>query len=80
MGFKDVIFDMDSKLVVEAFKAPHLDSTAIVQHCKQIISSFCQNSHVEFTRRRVNMIAHSLSKVYDDVTTCIESLIFNEMN
>lgn len=87
-----MIFEMDCKLVVDAFKAPHLDATdlgAIVQGCTQFISFFCENSHVKSTRRSANMVADNLAKVAIDkaspqvhigVPSYIESLIFSDMN
>jgi len=50
--------------------------------------TYITNYHVEFNKRQANEIAHELDKadtsshsfhIYDDVPTCINDLIANEM-
>jgi len=52
-------------------------------------SLYLTNSHVKFTRRQMNEVAHELAKtttslpnfhIFDDVPTCINSLITNAIN
>ncbi|AES71213.1 hypothetical protein MTR_3g071490 [Medicago truncatula] len=54
----------------------------------QFCNIFLTNSHVEFTRRQANEVAHELAKaatlgpsfhIFDESPTCISDLIFNKM-
>lgn len=62
---------------------------ATISFCKVLLLSRLQNSHVEFSRMLVNMVAQSLARVatnhanphcFFDIPTCIASLIMNEMH
>jgi len=53
-----------------------------------ILKSFLTNSYIEFIRRQANEIAHILAKtatfsfnfcIFDEISTCITDLVFNEM-
>jgi len=56
--------------------------------CKQLLVDKFQNSHVEFSWRQANRVAHELAQttlsnsnplVIDDVPTCIWHILANEM-
>lgn len=47
LGFKDVIFGMDSKIIVDGMQGP-INITEFgdtIQYCKSTLASFCKNSH-----------------------------------
>ncbi|KAL8489170.1 hypothetical protein ACS0TY_025170 [Phlomoides rotata] len=66
LGLKDVVIEMDAKLVVDAFNVVHGDSISvfedIIDACKCIFKShpFCK---VVWVGRQANFIAHHLAKV-----------------
>jgi ribonuclease HI len=90
LQLENVDFEVDSKSVVDYFNKGRGDVTefgSIMDSSIQLCRSFLTNSHVEFTRRQVNEVAHTLAKaatssssirIFDEIPTCIE-LIFNEM-
>jgi len=60
----------------------------IITACKQLPVDRFQNSHVEFSRRQANRVAHELAQValsnpsphvINDVPTCIWHILANEM-
>lgn len=66
LQMEKVIFELDSKLVVDSMHSMCGDITefgAIISSWKDLLSSFCRNYHVEFTRGQANMVAHTLAKV-----------------
>jgi len=91
LHYDNVDFDLDSKRVVNHFKSniiDHSEFVCIISACRQLFIDSFQNSHVEFNRRQVNEVTHELaqvalshasSHVYDDVSSCIRTLIDNEM-
>jgi hypothetical protein len=91
LHLNNVVFELDSKHVVDNFKNNRRDESVfgdIIKDCKNVFYSYFTNSHVEFIRRQVNEVAHSLAKVapclanfqiFTDTFTCIRNLIINEM-
>ncbi|KAL6549455.1 hypothetical protein OROHE_008572 [Orobanche hederae] len=94
LGLKDVIFEMDAKMVVDAFNSSKVvisEFGCLISSCKTLFSFFSNNSHVEFTWRNANKVAHSLAREalflaspqeYYDILhpSCITDLIINEMH
>lgn len=92
LGFDDVLFKMDAKLVVDSLESTMEDRTDFGSENVGMFFSFLKNSSVEFARRYTNMNAHTLNKVavynanprlffFFNFLTCIEALIFiYEMN
>ncbi|XVF80982.1 hypothetical protein PTKIN_Ptkin15bG0119900 [Pterospermum kingtungense] len=81
LGYCKVIFELDSKLVVDAIWSLIADITefgAITKSCKQVLAleeEFC-SSHV---KRRVNEITHSLARAavsYDCICDLVEPCCF----
>lgn len=65
LGFKDVIFELDAKLVVDAFNSPNVANNefgCLVEHGHHLFlfSFFSDNSHVEFASTNSNKVAHIL--------------------
>lgn len=92
-GYKDVIFELDAKWVVDAFnlnKIVIFEFGALLGSYKSLFSFFkCYNSHVEFARRGANRVAHSQAGVtllpaspheHFKIPTCISRLIINEIH
>ena len=87
----NVDFEIDSKRVADYFNKGRGDVTefgSIMDSSFQFCSSYLTNSHVEFIRRQANKVAQELTKaatsstsfrIFDEITTCITDLIFNEM-
>jgi len=92
LEFKKIIFCLDSKGVVDSLNSQVRDNTelgSILARCRVNLSSICNNSYVEFSRREANMVAHELAKtaiynvsshLYFNIPDCIDPLIFNKMN
>jgi len=90
LQYDNVDFALDSKIVIDHFLCSLEDGNefgCIMYACKQLFEINFQNSHVEFNRRQANGIAHELARVapshasshvYDNVRSCISSLIDNE--
>jgi len=89
--FDNVDFVLDCKRVVDCVNSSLDDSSefgCIITACKQLLVDRFQNSHVEFSRRQENKVAHELAQaalsnpspqVIDDVPTCIWHILVNEM-
>nr|ABD28710.1 Polynucleotidyl transferase, Ribonuclease H fold [Medicago truncatula] len=87
----NVDFEVDSKTIADYFNKARGDNTefgSIMENTIQFCNIFLTNSHVEFTRRQANEVAHELAKaatlgpsfhIFDESPTCISDLIFNEM-
>lgn len=63
LKLENIIFKLDSKVVDDNMLSRCEDITefgAIICDCKKSLLFCWQNSHVEFTRRQINMVAHSL--------------------
>jgi len=64
-NFNKVIFELDSKRVVDSFHSTRndvFDLGAIIRECRNTFSSFFTNSRVEFIRRQANEVAHRLAR------------------
>jgi ribonuclease HI len=90
-GWTNMIFESDSKIVVEAIqvKATGIsDMNSIITSIKMLLH--CNsNFEVKFVRRQANIAAHTLARVasswtrrnfFDYIPRCIELVILNEMN
>jgi ribonuclease HI len=89
-GFSHVIFETDSKNVVDAIHNIRLgisEFSSIISHIRNVLS-LNQNSVVKFVRRQANMVAHNLARaaivwasryVFDVLPLCITLLVNNEM-
>jgi hypothetical protein len=86
-----VDFALDSKRVVDSFfssRPGHTEFGDFVKNCKSCFSNFYNDLSVEFIRRQVNEVAHSLaevalfsygSQVLVDIPYCIEHVFLNKM-
>lgn len=66
LGFKDVVFEMVAKFVVDAFNSKSLiisEFGFLMNSCKSFLLSFNYNSHVEFDKRNANKVVHTLARV-----------------
>jgi len=91
MQMDNIDFEVDSKFTKDAFTARRDDISEfwhIVEASRSMFHSKFSNSRVEFVRRQVNVVAHTLAReatllasdvVYYDIPNCIESSIINEM-
>jgi len=91
MQFDNVDFETDSKLTSDAFLSDRNDTSefgCIISSCRSLFNALFSNSRVEFVRRQANRIAHALAReatllaspaIYYNISTCIETLIINEM-
>jgi ribonuclease HI len=91
LHLNNVVFELDSKRVVDSFKHNRRDESVfgdIIKDCKNVFHSYFTNSRVEFIRRQANEVAHCLAKaapclasfhVFTDIPTCIQNLIINKM-
>jgi len=91
LQLKNVDFEVDSKLAADYFNRGNGDITefGVIMDCNMHYCSFyLPNSHVEFSKRQANGVAHKLAKtslsessfrIFDYVPTCINDLISNEM-
>jgi len=86
-----VAFEVDSKRAADYFKHGNADITefgVIMEDTRNCCSLYLTNSIVEFTRRQANEVVHELAqaalsepsfRIFDNVPTCIELLIANEL-
>jgi hypothetical protein len=86
-----VDFEVESKHVADYFKHGNADITefgVIMDDTRNYCSLYLTNSIVEFTRRQANEVAHELAqaapskssfRTFDNVPTCIELFIANQM-
>jgi ribonuclease HI len=89
-GFSHVIFETDSKNVVDAIhnlRSGISEFSSIISHIRNVLS-LNQNFVVKFVRRHANMVAHNLARaaivwasriVFDILPLCITPLVNNEM-
>jgi ribonuclease HI len=89
-GFSHVIFETDSKNVVDAIhnlRSGISEFSSIISHIRNVLS-LNQNFVVKFVRRQANMVAHNLARaaivwasryVFDVLPLCITPLVNNEM-
>jgi hypothetical protein len=90
-GFSHIIFESDSKIVVDAITTTHVGTfefSAVISHIKSLLL-LCPNFEVKFVKRQANMVAHSLARaaysmpsrcIFESVSRCIDNYINNEMN
>ncbi|XP_024630414.1 uncharacterized protein [Medicago truncatula] len=90
-GFQNVIFETDSKMLVDAV---HSDSAGIPKFYVIVskirgLLALHYNFEVKFVRRQANMVAHTLAKatisnvnrhVYDYAPLCIQYYLRNDMS
>jgi ribonuclease HI len=90
-GWTNIIFESDSKMVMDAIHANYqgtselysiLSSIRALLHCNA-------NFEVKFSRRQANMAAHTLARAiiswssrtfFNSISSCIEHFIINEMS
>jgi len=87
----NVDFEVDSEKVADYFNRGREDISefgSIMDNSVQFCNSYLTNSHVKFIKRQANAVAHELAKAstslssfrtFDEIATCITTLIFNEM-
>ncbi|GAU20903.1 hypothetical protein TSUD_120950 [Trifolium subterraneum] len=77
-GFSHVIFESDSKIVVDAITSSHRgisDFSLLISSIKSVLV-LNPNFEVKFVKRQTNMTAHSLARVaYSMPSRCIFELI-----
>jgi ribonuclease HI len=90
-GWSNIIFESDSKVVVDAIKAispGRSELCSIIYEIKTLLQNNL-NFEVKFTKRQANMVAHTLaraaifwsSRIYlNSIPPCIEHFIVNEMS
>jgi ribonuclease HI len=89
-GFTNVIFETDSKSVVDATHFLHTGVSkfsSLICMIKNMLS-LSTNLEVRFIKRQTNIVAHKLTratiswssrKVFETIPTCIEPLLLNDM-
>jgi ribonuclease HI len=89
-GYSHVIFETDSKSVVDAihhFRSGHSEFSFIVSNINNILSCN-QNFMVKFVKRQANMVAHTLARAaiswsrrctFETLPICITPLLNNEI-
>jgi ribonuclease HI len=90
-GFSQVIFETDSKNVVDAiqhFRGGNSEFSSIISHINNVLLVH-PNFMVKFSKRQANMVAHMLARVaiswprrciVNTLPACIETLLNNEMH
>jgi ribonuclease HI len=91
IGWSNIIFESDSKVVVDAVHSNHHGNSewsSLISSIKSLLH-FHSNFEVKFTKRQANMAAHSLARAacswssrmfFNIVPRCIEPIIINEMS
>jgi ribonuclease HI len=89
-GYSHVIFESDSKSVVDAihhFRGGNSEFSLLVSSINNFLACN-QNFLVKFVRRQANMVAHTLARaaiswsrrcIFDTLPLCITRLLNNEM-
>jgi ribonuclease HI len=89
-GLSFVIFESDSKLVVDAIsscQAGVSDFSILISHIQALLR-LNNYFEVKYVKRQANKVAHSLARaafsmsrrcVFDSIPTCIDSLLSNEI-
>ncbi|PNX86938.1 trypsin/chymotrypsin inhibitor [Trifolium pratense] len=90
-GWSNIVFESDSKVVVDAIQANHhgiAELSSIILSIKLLLQ--CNsNFEIKFTKRQVNVAAHTLAGAviswssrmfFNYVPRCIEPFIINEMS
>lgn len=90
LGFQKVLFEPDSKSIVDALSLPVCNVTElgnILARCKALLSTHT-NFKLVFARRQINRIAHSLARaslsftsphIFYSAPMLLEHLILDEM-
>jgi ribonuclease HI len=90
-GLSQVIFETDSKSVVDAiqhFRGGYSEFSSIIGHINNVLL-LNPNFMVKFIKRQANMVAHTLARVaiswsrryiVNTLPACIATLLNNEMN
>jgi ribonuclease HI len=90
-GWSNIIFESDSKVVVDAVHSNHHGNSewsSLISSIKLLLHVH-SNFEVKFTKRQANMAAHSLARAacswssrmfFNIVPRCIEPIIINEMS
>jgi ribonuclease HI len=88
-GITFVIFESDSKLVVDAILSTHVgisEFSVLISHIQDLLRMH-NYFEVKYVKRQANMVAHSLARaafsmsrrrIFDSVPRCIESYLINE--
>ncbi|GAU21829.1 hypothetical protein TSUD_176750 [Trifolium subterraneum] len=88
-GFTQVIFESDSKLVVDAILTRNVGVSELysIISCIQSMLLSHPNFEVKFVKRQANMVAHTLARaayskssryIYDSIPPCICNILNNE--
>jgi ribonuclease HI len=89
-GFRNVIFESDSKLVVDAISSTHngiSEFSTLITHIQSLLRSH-NYFEVKYVKRQANNVAHTLARaaysmssrrVYDSIPRCIDTILNNEM-
>ncbi|KAK2448506.1 hypothetical protein QL285_007764 [Trifolium repens] len=90
-GLSQVIFETDSKSVVDAiqhFRGDYSEFSSIIGHINNVLL-LNPNFMVKFIKRQANMVAHKLARaaiswsrryIVNTLPVCIATLLNNEMN
>jgi ribonuclease HI len=90
-GISQVIFESDSKSVVEALVSRRVDLSefsSIIAHIKSLVT-LAPNFEVKFVKRQANTVAYHLARaayslasryIFESIPRCIELFLINEMN
>jgi ribonuclease HI len=90
-GLSCVIFESDSKIVVDAISSRHVgisEFSVLISDIKSLLEAN-PNFEVKFVKRQANMVAHSLARaaysmtsrsVFESIPRCIINYLMNEMN
>jgi ribonuclease HI len=90
-GLSCVIFESDSKIVVDAISSRHVgisEYSVLISDIKLLLAAN-PNFEVKFVKRQTNMVAHSLARAtysmssrsfFDSIPRCINHYLLNEMN
>jgi len=90
LQLSNVDFEMGAKKVVDYFNKGRnaiSEFGTIMDECRKSCYNYFENSKVEFSQRQANVVAHTLAReatslasphIFDNVPSCISTLIFNE--
>jgi ribonuclease HI len=90
-GWSQVVFESDSKNVVDAIYAKHngVSEFSSIIHSIKLLLNCNPNFEVKFIKRQANMAAHNLTRAviswssrtfFNSIPRCIEHIIMNEMS
>ncbi|GAU16129.1 hypothetical protein TSUD_339990 [Trifolium subterraneum] len=90
-GLSYVIFESDSKVVVDAIHSRQVglsEFSILISHIKSLLL-LNNNFEVKFVKRQANMVAHSLARaaysmsgrrLFESIPRCIDNYLINEMH